>query len=137
LHKPWLLWFCLFIIEAGLVSLGYFLAFLVRFGRAIPSANLVPLIALIPYISFCVLICFWFFEIYSHTWKRRLGTLYNVFITVLFINVSVVAITFLLRGFVFPRLIFLIAGVIQFCLLGAWRLLWQSVFGLKCSEIRP
>jgi exopolysaccharide biosynthesis polyprenyl glycosylphosphotransferase len=52
-------------------------------------------------------------------------TLYSVVITVLFTNVSAMAITFLLRGFAFPRLIFISAAILQVCLLGSWRLLWQ------------
>ena len=127
MRKSWLLWVFLFIIDAGLVILGYLLAFLLRFGRAIPANNFGPFIDLIPYISICVLVFFWFFELYSHTWKRRLETLYSVVITVLFINISAMAITFLLRGFAFPRLNFIIAAVLQVCLLGAWRLLWQAI----------
>lgn len=137
MRKPWLLWVFLFIIDAGLVNLGYLLAFLIRFGRAIPSNNFSRYVEMIPYISLCVLVFFWFFEIYSHTWKRCLETLYSVVITVLLINVSVMAITFLLRGFGFPRLIYIIAAVIQICLLWIWRLLWQSVLDRYGSENKP
>lgn len=137
MRKPWLLWIFLFIIDAGLVNFGYLLAFLIRFGRAIPSINFGRYVELIPYISLCVLVFFWFFEIYFHTWKRCLEILYRVVIIVLLINVSVMAITFLLRGFGFPRLIFIIAAVIQICLLGAWRLLWQSVLDRNGSENQP
>ena len=127
MRKSWLFWVFLFIIDIGLVNLGYLLAFLLRFGWAIPANNFGPFIDLIPYISLCVLVFFWFFELYSHTWKRRLETLYSVVITVLFINISAMAITFLLRGFAFPRLIFISAAVLQVCLLGAWRLFWQAI----------
>ncbi len=127
MRKPWLLWFFLFIIDAGLINLGYLLAFLMRFGQAIPSNNFGPFVDLIPYISLCVLVFFWFFELYSHTWKRRLETLYSVVITVLFTNISAMAITFMLRGFAFPRLTFVMAAGLQICLLGGWRLLWQAI----------
>ena len=134
MRKPWLLWFFLFIIDATLVNLGYLLAFLLKFGWAIPSNNIGPFIDLIPYISLCVLVFFWFFELYSHTWKRRLETLYSVVITVLFTNISAMAITFMLRGFAFPRLIFPIAAVLQVCLLGGWRLLWQTIIDHSDGE---
>ena len=134
MRKSWMLWVFLFIIDAGLVNLGYLLAFLLRFGWAIPPNNFGPFVDLIPYISLCVLVFFWFFELYSHTWKRRLETLYSVVITVLFTNISAMAITFMLREFAFPRLTFVVAAVLQICLLGVWRLLWQTILDRSEGE---
>lgn len=133
MSKSWLLWFFLFITDVGLVSLGYLLALLIWFG-SVPSNNFDWYIRQIPYISFCVLVFFWFFEIYSHIWKQCSKTLYYVGIYVFFINVSVITITFLLHGLAFPRVIFPIAGVIQLCLLWIWRRLWQFVLNRSYSE---
>jgi exopolysaccharide biosynthesis polyprenyl glycosylphosphotransferase len=134
MRRSWLLWVFSFIIDIGLVNLGYLLAFLLKFGRAIPPNNLGPFVDLIPYISLCVLVCFWFFELYSHTWKRRMETLYSVVITVLLTNISAMAITFMLRDFAFPRSIFIMAAILQICLLGVWRLLWQAVLDRSEGE---
>ncbi len=125
MRKSWLIWVLLYIVDATLVNFGFYLAFLLRFGYPVPAVNVAPFMRLIPYISLFILVFFWFFELYSHTWKRRLETLYSVIITVLLINVVTMALTFMLRGFSFPRSIFAIAAGLQIVLLGIWRLLWQ------------
>lgn len=127
MRRSWLIWVSLYVVDVFLVNLGFYLAFLLRFGYPVPPVNVEPFVRLIPYISLSILVFFWFFELYSHAWKRRLETLYSVIITVLLISVVTMALNFFLRGFSFPRSIFAIGAVLQIIMLGSWRLLWQEI----------
>lgn len=126
-RRSWIIRLILYIVDAGLVNMGFFLAFRLRFGSTIPAANLNPFLQLIPYVGLLTIVLFWFFELYSPSWKKSLETLYSVIISVLIVNVATMALTFLIRGFAFPRSVFIIAALLQVFLLGGWRILWQHV----------
>ncbi len=125
MRRSWPLKFGLYVVDTGLFLLGFYLAFCLRFVGNIPYYNLAPFIRLVPYIGVLVLVFFSFLDLYSHSWKRRLETLYSVAIAVLLTNMGTMSLTFVLRGFSFPRSVFLIASCIQVLLLGTWRFLWQ------------
>lgn len=127
MRKYWLLRVLLYIMDVCLVNLGFFLAFALRFGGYIPPANFGPYLQLIPHISFLVIVFLAFFDLYGSSWQPPLEILYSILISVLLINVVTMALTFLTRGFAFPRTVFLIAALLQTFFLGAWRLLWQSL----------
>lgn len=117
----------LYILDVFLMNFGFYIAFRVRFGSAIPMENVAPYLSLVPYLSAILLILFWLFGLYEGSWKRPLETLYSVGLSVVILNVLAMALTYFLRGFAFPRTVLFIAGFLQVVLLGVWRLIWQAV----------
>lgn len=117
----------LYILDIVLMNLGFYLAFRLRFGAAIPAANIDPYLRLLPYLSVIFPILFWLFGLYERSWRRSSETIYSVVLSVIILNIVAMALTYFLRGFAFPRTVFFIAGIIQVLLLSAWRLIWQAV----------
>lgn len=136
MHRSALFRLVLYLIDTGLFLLGFYLAFCLRFGMEIPYFNLEPFLRLAPCIAVMVFVFFSFFDLYSHTWKRRQETLYSVAVIVFLTNVFTMSLTFMLRGFSFPRTVFLIAAVLQVFLLGLWRYLWQALLD-RLEGARP
>lgn len=127
MRRSWGGWLLLYILDVFLMNLGFYIAFKVRFGAAIPVENLAPYLRLVPYLNTILLILFWLFGLYEGGWKRSLETLYSVGLSAVILNVLAMALTYFLRGFAFPRTVFFIAGFLQVVLLGAWRLICQAV----------
>jgi exopolysaccharide biosynthesis polyprenyl glycosylphosphotransferase len=117
----------LYMSDVFVMNLAFYIAFRFRFSGSIPMENLIPYLNLAPYLSFILIILFWLFGLYEGSWRRSLEIVYSVMLSVVILNVVAMALTYFLRGFAFPRTVFFIAGIMQVLLLGAWRLIWQTV----------
>jgi len=104
--------------DAVLVHLGFYLAFLMRFGLPLPQENVQPYLRLVPISTALLLIVFYFFDLYSGFRRRSLSVLlYSSVLAVLtftFINIAVI---FWDRGFAFPRSVLVIAAALQLVLI--------------------
>jgi exopolysaccharide biosynthesis polyprenyl glycosylphosphotransferase len=132
MRKSWFLWTLIYLVDAALFIIGFYLAFILKFGVRIPDFNLQPFVRLIPYICLLVLVFFLSYDLYSASWKRRSEIVYSVVLTAIFTNVATMALSFWLRGFAFPRSVFFIAVPVQIVLLSLWRLAGQRL--LERSE---
>lgn len=118
----------LLIVDVLLLDLGYYWSFVLRFRGQIPLRNLLPFLDALPYITLLGLGLVWAYELNSEGWYRPAGSATSVLLVVGFLNVGTMVLTFWLRGFSFPRTVFLLAPVIQTTLLLSWRLLWSGVY---------
>jgi exopolysaccharide biosynthesis polyprenyl glycosylphosphotransferase len=99
------------------VVIGYYLSFMLRYRMNPDIFNLQPFYDSIPYIIVASFIIFYIYDILS-TFKRSLfENAVTVFIPLMLINITTAAIAFFIRGFAFPRSIFLIGLVVQFLLI--------------------
>ncbi|WP_419877316.1 sugar transferase [Brevibacillus centrosporus] len=119
--------FLLAMLDAGLLNACYVIAFLSRFSFDVPLRNVKPYLALFPWISLFCLIAFYMFDLYSD-WKRKSlhHLLYTIFLSVLLVMVLTMSMTYMGKGFSFPRSVILFATFLQFFVLGFSRyLIWQ------------
>jgi exopolysaccharide biosynthesis polyprenyl glycosylphosphotransferase len=107
-------------VDAAIVCASYYLGFLFRFGSRIPTINLQSFTESIPYIALFALLLFWFFQLHLSTRKHTFETLYNIGLSVAFLNFGTMAITYINRQFAFPRSVFIVSSVIQFVFLAVW-----------------
>lgn len=110
-------------IDIGLILLGFYGAFLFKFGWDPPAKNFDPFIRLVPFI---MLFAFIFINIYdiAETIKKRISDMgISIFLTLLMLHITTMALTFIFRGFAFPRSIFILSFALQFFMLVLWKTL--------------
>src|SRR5690554_5069209 len=111
------------IMDMGFILIGFYGAFLFKFGWDPPAKNFQPFIRLLPFI---ILFSFIFINIYDivETVKKRISDMgVSVFLTLMMLHITTMALTFIFRGFAFPRSIFILSFVLQFFMLMLWKTL--------------
>lgn len=126
MHRSWFLQTMVCIVDIALVNMGFYAGFRVRFGSLIPPANFAAYIQVVPYISIALVLLFWLFGLYETSWKRPLEVLYSIILSIVFLNIVSMALTFFFRAFSFPRSVFVISALAQLLLLGTWRIIWLT-----------
>jgi exopolysaccharide biosynthesis polyprenyl glycosylphosphotransferase len=108
-------------VDIFLIQLGYLLAFLIKFGRNIPDFNISPYLSTWPWLTLSAVTLFYFYKLYgSHRW--RWGEVFASLTCVVFFQaLAAMALSFLFRGFSFPRTVLLTAPLIHLVLLALWR----------------
>jgi exopolysaccharide biosynthesis polyprenyl glycosylphosphotransferase len=114
------------LVDAILVNLGVVFSFWLRFGGIIPAENFGDYISILPWITLSALLLLQFYGLYS-TYRKRWAEIFSSLICVIFfLSLISMALSFMTRGFAFPRTVLLLTPVLQMVLLGSWRrLAWQ------------
>lgn len=128
----------LIFVDIVLINAGYIIAFFMKFGRAIPEFNLASYLAIWPWLTLSACALFYFYGLYGGQ-RRRWGELFASLVCVVFFQaLAAMALTFLFRGFSFPRIVLLTAPVIQLVLLSIWRRaawLWERRLAGKARAV--
>lgn len=107
-------------MDAFLVNLSFYLAFKLRFTR-IPMSNYYDYVSLIPYIIILTLLIFKIYGLYDIEGKTFTEITFSTLLSVIMIMILTMALTFLNRGFSFPRSVFAIGAGIQFAFISLHR----------------
>ncbi len=122
-------------IDIIIILLGFYIAFVLKFDFNPPQRNFQPFIRLIPFIILFSFILISIYEMSSIERKRVVDISISIFISLIMLHVTTMALTFIFRGFAFPRSIFIIAFALQFVLLILWKSLLiyfsKKVVGIK------
>ena len=110
------------LIDAILVNLGYFLAFKLKFVE-IPAYNYVDYVRLIPWIAVLAIVFFKVYGLYDIKRKNFTDIFFSSILSVIMIMVFTMALTFLYRGFAFPRSVFALGAVLQVGIVTLWKYL--------------
>lgn len=126
-------WFAVtLVLDAVLLNLGFILAFLIRFKGELPPFNFEAYLALVIPITLLQLVIFGAYELYD---PQRLSSRLEIFSRLLagvsLGSLLVIALTFFLRQFSFPRLVILIAWALTFLLILGGRLIAASWFRIR------
>jgi len=119
--------FLLALLDIGLLNACYVISFLSRFSLDVPLRNVKPYLALFPWISMFCFLALYMFDLYS-SWNRKSlhHLLYTIFLSVLLVMVLTMSLTYMGKGFSFPRSVILFATFLQILVLGACRaFLWH------------
>lgn len=114
--------FSIMIIDAILINLGYFLAFKLKFVE-IPVTNYQDYVRLIPWISVLTVIFFRIYGLYDLKRKNLTDIFFSTVLSASMIMVFTMALTFLFRGFAFPRSVFAIGAILHVGLITFWKYL--------------
>ncbi len=109
------------ITDIVLIILGFYGAFMLRYDFKPPIRNYEPYINLLPWI---ILFSFIYISIYdlSDIIRKRISDMgISVFLSLLMLQTTTIVLTFIFRGFAFPRSVFLISFILQFILLMIWK----------------
>jgi exopolysaccharide biosynthesis polyprenyl glycosylphosphotransferase len=122
------------IIDAILINLGYFLAFKLKFVD-IPITNYQDYVRLIPWIAVLTVIFFQIYGLYDLKRKNFTDIFFSTVLSVIMIMVFTMALTFLFRGFAFPRSVFAIGAIIHVGLVSFWKyltlLFFKRLYGVQ------
>lgn len=111
----------LILIDLALINLGYVLAFLIRYGGELPAYNFAAYLYTWPWLTMSAIALFYFYKLYgSYRWRWR-EVFASLLCVVFFQAMAAMALSFLFRGFSFPRTVLLITPFIQLVLLAVWR----------------
>lgn len=111
----------LILIDLALINLGYVLAFLIRYSGNLPAYNFTAYLSTWPWLTMSALAFFYFYKLYgSYRWRWR-EVFASLICVVFFQAMAAMALSFLFRGFSFPRTVLLITPFIQLVLLAIWR----------------
>lgn len=111
----------LVLADLTLVNISYILAFLLKFGWDIPEYNFTSYISTWPWLSLSALVFFCFYRLYG-SYRWRWAEVFASLVCVVFFQaLAAMALSFLFRGFSFPRTVLLTAPFIQLALLALWR----------------
>lgn len=116
------------LIDIILVNLGFYTAFIIRFKEGLMNSHITPYIEIIPLISLTTLIFFYIYGVFRCGEKSYLETIYSAFLSLIFVIISTMALTFFNRGFSFPRSVFFIAFIIQFIYIAGFKYLIYKVY---------
>lgn len=113
--------FLIILVDLILVNLGYIIAFWLKFGWHIPTVNSTAYFITWPWLTLSALSLFYFYKLYGG-YRWRWGEVFASLTCVVFFQaLTAMAISFLVRGFAFPRTVLLLAPFIQLVLLALWR----------------
>lgn len=119
--------FIIFIADIALILLSYYLAF--RFLDILgkySQSNYESFIKALPYICITAGILLYVYGTYSILNKHWIDIFITFVIVEIFLTIMAMAITFFVRGFAFPRSIFISSAIMQFTFLLFWRtFLWK------------
>lgn len=114
------------VLYISFVLLGFYLAFLLRFEMNPSVYNTKPFYDNILYIVISSIVVFYLYNIVSTIKSTLFENALIIAISLVIIDMSVIAIIFFNRGFSFPRSVFLLGFIIQFTL----------IFGIKIIIIK-
>ena len=116
------------LVDAAILNASFLAAFYLRFAGHIPAFNFVAFVDTSPWITLGLVAFYHFYSLYDLS-PRAWGDVFSSIASGSILTfVSAVAVSFFLRGFSFPRSVFLIALLLQLALSGGWRrLVWLSL----------
>jgi len=124
------------VVDAVLINGGIVLAFLMRYGGELPRFNFDPYLRMAVWITLIYLAFLFVFGCYD---PRKMSDPWNIFASIVQAvtlgMLVVIVLTFVLRSFSFPRLVFLITWFVQVALLTLWRGLALKFIPLKFEDI--
>lgn len=113
-------------VDVALVNLAFYLSFTLRFLGNIPEFNMEPFLKMAPWLSLSAVILLHALDLYSKQLNGFMPILRAVVTAAAGLTLCGMVITFWLRGFAFPRTVFIIALLFQLALLLIWRVLhWR------------
>lgn len=114
-------WVLLVLVDILLVNAGYIIAFYIKFDGGLPQYNISSYYATWPWLSLTSVLLLYFYRLYG-SFHWRWTEVFAGLICVVFFQATVgMSLSFLLRGFSFPRSVFIMAPFIQLVLLSLWR----------------
>lgn len=124
------------LIDITLVNLGFYLAFHIRFDFQPVLLNLQPFYDIIPYISILTPIIFCFFNMFYSLRKSMLDILFNLFVSLIVVNIATAGVVFFSRGFTFPRSVFFIGFIIQFISIAIFKYIIKYILKKNYKTIK-
>lgn len=108
------------IIDIGIYFAAYILGGYIRYGSLLPPENMRAFLAMIPFYILVFIILAAIYNLYSEYAKYD-EIVASLICIIVFTTIINLALSFVFRQFAIPRLLTLIASILQFILLCGWR----------------
>lgn len=125
------------LVDILFINVSMVLAFLIRFGGELPVFNFGAYTNLAVFITLIQVVFLYIYDLYKPERNEGFGSILTSILKAVTLGVIFTAsLTFFVRFFSFPRLVFLIAWVAMVFTLTAWRVISTSVFRINWPEQR-
>lgn len=108
------------LIDIGIYFAAYILGGYIRYGSMLPPENMEAFVAMIPFYILVFIILAAIYNLYSEYAKFD-EIIASLICIIVFTTIINLALSFMFRQFAIPRLLTLIASILQFALLCGWR----------------
>ncbi len=125
--------FSLACVDVAMLHLSIILAFGMRselgLFQSLEMANLQSYFELAPWMSFIMILVFFYMDLYDTGNRKKYANFcYSIVISIVIMNVVMLALAFWNRNFAYPRSVIVLAGVFQCLLITAYRYgIWRLV----------
>lgn len=125
------------VVDVLVINVSIVLAFLLRFGGELPAFNFAAYTNLALFITLIQVVFLYIYDLYTPERNEGFASiLTSIFQAVTLGSIFSASLTFFVRFFSFPRLVFFISWVLMMVLLTAWRVLGSQVFKINWPEQR-
>ena len=126
-----------FLIDILLLSIAFYVSYLIRFDFQIPYSHRIAFLKLLPYVLITKIVCFFYFDLYRGMWRyTSLTDLFNI------IKASSIS-TLLIVGVIlfsphrflgFPRSVFIIDWCLTILFISGFRLFVRFFYEYQTAE---
>lgn len=114
------------IVDILIIWFSIYISYMIKFSFNPPSFNYDAFLKTIPFIVIMYLVFMYAFGLVDILKQSFLEIIYSVFLSIVMLFISTMAITFFLRAFSYPRTVIIVSTVLQFFLIGIWRfIVWR------------
>ncbi len=125
------------LVDILFINVSMVLAFLIRFGGELPAFNFRACTNLAVFITLIQIVFLYIYDLYKPERNEGFGSILTSILKAVTLGVIFTAsLTFFVRFFSFPRLVFLIAWLAIVFTLTSWRVIGTSVFRINWPEQR-
>lgn len=124
------------IVDVMIILSGFYFSFYIRYGQNIQERNIRPFFVLMPYIAMVSLFFFYLYLPNRDDEKSYIEMAYSSVLTVIMIQITTMAMSFFIRGFAFPRMIFAISGFLQVSFFLIWNKMLKNIYRKYGKENR-
>ncbi len=126
-RKKWLI--ITLIVDTILINLGIILAFLLRFGGKLPPFNFQAYTQLAVFITLIQLFSFLVYDLYEIEKAQEEWEIFSSVVKAVSLGIIlIVALSFFIRIFSFPRLVFVLSWLLITVLVTSWRIFFTHFF---------
>jgi len=123
------------VLDVAFINLGIVLAFWLRFSGRLPAFNFQAYTNLAGFISLILVGCLYVFDLYKPEKQQGSGAIIPAVVKAVSLGlIFTTSLTFFVRLFSFPRLVFFLSWLTLIILLSSWRLLGAKLLKINWPE---
>lgn len=109
------------LVDIGIILFSVYISYMLKFNLNPPKFNYDPFVEAVPFTIIVYIIFMYVYGLVDILKKSISEIIYSLFLTILMLFISTMAIAFFIRGFSYPRTVIILSSIFQFLFLSLWR----------------